>query len=76
MDNCLISDLYDLISPDGFISELFSVDPRHSKATVIFQGISPAFKGFEIDKQLVSFNLKSTLAQLGMDGEGLEYTIE
>ena len=35
--------------------------------------ISPAFVGYEIDPSLVYFNLKSTLAQLGINGIGREY---
>jgi predicted Rossmann-fold nucleotide-binding protein len=67
MKTYLVSDLYDLITPDGFISEYTVQGPRHATATVSIQKISPAFKGFEIEKELVSFNLKSTLAQLGLD---------
>lgn len=76
MKTYLISDLYDLITPDGFISEYCQVDQRHAIATVLIQKISPAFRGFEIDQQLVFFNLKSTLAQLGLDAIGIEYLLE
>ncbi len=76
MKTYLISDLYDLITPDGFISEYSQIDQRHATATVLIQKISPAFRGFEIDKDLVSFNLKSTLAQLGLDALGTEYLLE
>ncbi len=76
MKTYLISDLYDLITPDGFISEYSQQDFRKATATVNIQRISPAFRGFEIDPQLVSFNLKSTLAQLGLDAIGTEYHLE
>ncbi len=75
MDSFLVSDLYDLVSPDGLIHEYCILNPRQAEATVSIQKISPAFKGFEIDKELVSFNIKSTLAQLGLDGLGIEYEL-
>ncbi len=42
-------------------------------ATVRIDAISPAFVGYEIDPHLVTFNLKSTLAQLGLNGIGREF---
>ena len=76
MRTYLVSDLYDLISPDGFISEYFLSTSKQAIATVSIQGISPAFKGFEIEKELISFNLKSTLAQIGLNGIGTEYHLQ
>lgn len=38
--------------------------------------ISPAFIGYEIDQKLVTFNLKSTLAQLGINGSLREFELE
>lgn len=75
MKSYLISDIYDLITPDGFITEYQKLDARHAVATVCIQKISPAFKGFEIEKECVFFNLKSTLAQLGLQGVEIEHLL-
>jgi predicted Rossmann-fold nucleotide-binding protein len=75
MESYLISDLYDLVTPDGYISAFQTIDETTADATVKIQNISPAFKGFEIDSRLVTFNVKSTLAQIGMDGIGQEYVL-
>lgn len=53
---------FDLISPDGRITSL-----KDSKATLTIEGISPFFVGFDIDQSRISFNLKSSLAQVGVD---------
>ncbi len=76
MKSCLISDIYDLITPDGFITEFEKISARHASATICIQKISPAFKGFEIEKELVSFNLKSTLAQLGLQGTEIDHHLD
>ncbi len=76
MESYLASDLFDLISPDGLISKYQKIDRRKATATVLIQNISPAFKGFQIEPSLVSFNIKSTLAQLGLDAIGTTYILE
>jgi predicted Rossmann-fold nucleotide-binding protein len=76
MQEYLSSNLYDLISPDGVILECTPISTIESIATVLIQNISPIFKGFSIDPCQVSFNFKSTLAQLGLDGKGIEYEID
>ncbi|MEI6531731.1 MAG: hypothetical protein WCN87_02805 [Chlamydiota bacterium] len=53
---------FDLMSPDGHITSL-----KGSKAIITIEGISPFFVGFDIDKNRISFNLKSSLAQIGVD---------
>ncbi len=75
MESYLISDLYDLVSPDGYISAITLNAPQSAEATIQIQNISPAFKGFEIEQEKVFFNLKSTLAQIGLDGVGSEYRL-
>lgn len=75
MKTHLAPDLYDLVTPDGFISEYTLLDKVQASATVSIQKISPVFKGFEIDAASLSFNLKSTLAQLGLHAVGLEYNL-
>ncbi len=76
MDDFLITEQYDLATPDGSITNLQSIDERHSQATVFIENISPKFVGFEIDKQLIFFNIKSTLAQVGINGIGEEYELD
>lgn len=43
---------------------------------VRIDGISPSFVGYGLDPHLVFFNIKSTLAQLGVNGIGREYFYE
>lgn len=64
----LISYHYDLVTPDGAITEISFIDEKHAVATISIQEISPLFMGFQIDPKLVIFNIKSTLAQIGVDG--------
>jgi hypothetical protein len=66
---------YDLVSPDGVITNFTPIDDNSAEAVVFIEKISPAFVGFKIPKENVFFNIKSTLAQLGVDGVGIEYDI-
>jgi predicted Rossmann-fold nucleotide-binding protein len=59
---------YDLISPDGAITHLTHLSDSTAEAIVFIENISPVFVGFQIDPSRVFFNIKSTLAQLGLDG--------
>ncbi len=54
--------IFDLTSPDGFIEKL-----ENKNATIVFEYISPLFLGFKTDHNHIQFNLKSLLAQLGLD---------
>ncbi len=76
MESYLSSDLYDLVTPDGKISKLKKIDETTSEAEVRINNISPAFVGFKIDKEHVVFNLKSTLAQLGINGIAKEIVLD
>lgn len=67
---------YDLASPDGIITFIKSIDETNSEAIVFIENISPVFMGFKIDPSLVFFNVKSTLAQLGLDGIGLSFELD
>lgn len=67
---------YDLVSPDGAITNIERLSPTTAHATVSIETISPAFKGFCIPRESVFFNIKSTLAQIGLDGQGIEYEID
>lgn len=66
MESYLTLEHYDLITPDGKIIEISELKQNSAKTTVLIEKISPKFQGFSIDKSLVHFNLKSTLAQLGL----------
>lgn len=67
MESYLFAAPYDLITPDGKITALQPISPTQALATVEIDNISPAFKGFQIDPSLITFNFKSTLAQLGLN---------
>lgn len=66
----------DLVTPDGTITNFNKIDERRAEAIVFIEKISPIFKGFEIEQEHIFFNIKSTLAQLGVDGIGIEYEID
>lgn len=76
MESYLYQGHYDLITPDGTITQLKKLSPTSAEAIVSIDEISPFFVGFEIDHQNVFFNIKSTLAQVGLNAEGLEYCID
>ncbi|HXF28933.1 MAG TPA: hypothetical protein VN457_03720, partial [Chlamydiales bacterium] len=61
---------HDLATPDGTIVEIVHIDERTAMAQVLIEEINRNFVGFEIDHQHVFFNIKSTLAQLGVNGLG------
>ena len=67
---------YDLVTPDGAITTITPIQSTEYAATIAIQNISPAFVGFSIPKEHLSFNLKSTLAQLGLDGTLQEITLD
>jgi hypothetical protein len=71
LESYLTPEHYDLVTPDGKITHIDG-----DIATVKIENISPAFIGYQIEPKLVTFNLKSTLAQLGMNGIGIEYEID
>ncbi len=76
MENHLNIAPHDLVSPDGAIINLLRIDKVTAEATVFIQNISPTFMGFSIPKERVFFNIKSTVAQLGLDGIGIEYQLD
>lgn len=75
MSAFLESTYYDLVTPDGAITNLTRIDSQNAEAIVFIEKISPSFVGFQIEPELVFFNVKSTLAQLGIDGVGVEYDL-
>lgn len=74
MASYLYSD-YDLVTPDGVVTSINRLSDKTAEAIVFIENISPAFIGFQIDPGSVFFNIKSTLAQLGLDGVGLTYEL-
>lgn len=66
----------DLVTPDGIITDLKKNDDKSLEATVFINQISPLFVGYNIDPSRVFFNIKSTLAQLGVNGIGTQYQLD
>ena len=69
MESYLFSRHYDLITPDGKITSLKHHSATSAAITVKIENISPAFMGYKIDQGNLFFNLKSTLAQLGLNAK-------
>lgn len=63
---------YDLVTPDGTLIEYHVTDEENSEGLVEIRDIGNNFKGFEIDTELTFFNIKSALAQLGLNGHGMD----
>lgn len=61
---------YDLVTPDGTITNLTRLSDTEAEAILFIEKIPHKFIGFEIDSNHVFFNLKSTLAQIGLEGLG------
>lgn len=76
MESYLASGHYDLVTPDGTIVQIHHRSENELLATVVIDDISPAFLGFDLDQKYVQFNIKSTLAQLGLNGIGKKYMLE
>src|SRR3989344_5278364 len=76
MESYLTHHHYDLVTPDGAIVNQVKIDDKRHLVTVKIEDISPAFVGYGLDPHLVVFNLKSTLAHLGLNGIGREYHLD
>jgi len=76
MESYLASAHYDLITPDGMISRILNRSETKMEVIVLIEAISPLFVGFSIDPSSVHFNIKSTLAQLGLDGSSKEFQLD
>jgi predicted Rossmann-fold nucleotide-binding protein len=76
MESYLNAEHYDLITPDGIVTSIQNMSDKTAIATVFIKNISQAFVGFQIEPSRVFFNIKSTLAQLGIDGIGQEYELD
>lgn len=67
---------FDLVTPDGCITSLTRLNENSLQAVVFISHISSGFVGFDIDPHNVYFNIKSTLAQIGVDGIATEYELD
>jgi predicted Rossmann-fold nucleotide-binding protein len=67
---------YDLVTPDGYITTLVRQSESSAEAMVTIENIPRKFVGFSIPADRVSFNIKSTLAQLGIEGKGIAYELD
>lgn len=68
MESYLSLGHFDLISPDGIITEITNSSEKCVRTIVSIGKISPAFVGFGLEDSQILFNVKSTLAQLGING--------
>lgn len=67
---------HDLVTMDGRIEKITFIDHNTAHAELLIEYIAPNFVGFDIPSHLVVFNLKSTLAQLGLHSEMLEHALD
>lgn len=67
---------YDLITPDGYLTQIVHADNGTAEAELVIENIPGKFVGFKIDRDKVIFNIKSTLAQLGVDGRSKEIELD
>jgi predicted Rossmann-fold nucleotide-binding protein len=63
---------FDLVTPDGKIEQIDCLQDHTAKCTVSFEHICQSFVGYHIDQTHLLFNLKSSLAQLGLHAEKLQ----
>lgn len=76
MQSYLFPTHYDLVTPDGLLTKIHRTASDQMEAELFIQNISPAFVGFHTDKEHLCFNLKSTLAQLGLNATMDECTLD
>jgi len=75
IESYLNANHFDLVTPDGLITNYTRTSPTTADAVVFIENISPIFVGYHIDISRVFFNIKSTLAQLGIDGVGQSFEL-
>src|SRR4051812_4334200 len=76
MISSLYTHIHDLISPDGYIKKIKRLDEKNAIAEVRIENISSMFVGYELPLTSVSFNFKSILAQLGLNGVEKEILLD
>ncbi|MGL4539472.1 MAG: LOG family protein [Candidatus Rhabdochlamydia sp.] len=67
MESYLLAHHYDLVTPDAMVTKIERPSSELINLEIQIENISPAFVGFQIDPTYITFNLKSTLAQLGLN---------
>jgi len=67
---------YDLASPDGRITSIQRIDERTAHCELLIENINPNFVGYQLPHDSVIFNIKSTLAQIGVNGVAKQYEFE
>ncbi|MCB1134966.1 MAG: hypothetical protein KDK78_01755 [Chlamydiia bacterium] len=76
MDSYLSAGHFDLVTPDGVVTKLELNTNGTADASVFIDAIDSPFVAFQIDPSLISFNLKSTLAQLGVESETVDLELD
>lgn len=66
MESYLYFGHHDLVSPEGKLHRLERIGPGEATGEVRFEGVSRAFVGYQIPRELICFNFKSSLAQVGL----------
>lgn len=70
--NRLFSPLHDSVTPDGYLSSSLKKQSEHSaEGVVTIESVPQRFLGFD-NLENTYFNIKSSLAQIGLDGKQLE----
>ncbi len=67
---------HDLVTPDGVLENVERISDIRLEGVVHIEKISPWFQGFEIPKELLYFNGKSVLAQVGVNVVGLDIQLD
>lgn len=76
MESYLSLGHFDLISPDGILTEILSLTSDRLEGIATIEKISPAFVGFQLDPSLIEFNVRSAVAQLGVNGIAKEIHLD
>lgn len=76
MEELFEIDQYDLATPDGMITNIKIINEYSAEAVVFIENIPSSFVGFQIDPESIFFNIKSTLAQLGLNGISQSYELD
>jgi predicted Rossmann-fold nucleotide-binding protein len=76
MQDFLNSNGHNLVTPDGYIKKIDYLEEGKAHAEVMIENISPHFSGYKLDPKRVVFNFKSNLAQLGLNGVGVEHFLD
>ncbi len=63
----------DLVTPDGKIIAISPMRSGQRMATISIEHIAENFVGYQVAPDRIFFNIKSTLAQLGLNGTAKQY---